>query len=117
MVSTAILHPLDLIKIRFQEPMQTIEPHFKVNRYSNQRMLGGTVKAFREILVEEGFWRGLYRGITPNMAGSTLSWGMYFGWYSLIKKYMKKDSQGKLSPVQHLTASAEAGKSEQTDNR
>ncbi|CEG64099.1 hypothetical protein RMATCC62417_01134 [Rhizopus microsporus] len=98
MVSTAILHPLDLIKIRFQ-----------VNRYSNQRMLGGTVKAFREILVEEGFWRGLYRGITPNLAGSTLSWGMYFGWYSLIKKYMKKDSQGKLSPVQHLTASAEAG--------
>lgn len=29
--------------------------------------------------------------------------------YSLIKKYMKKDDGGKLSAVQHLTASAEAG--------
>lgn len=43
------------------------------------------------------------------MAGATFSWGFYFGWYSLIKKYMKKDDQGKLSAVQHLTASAEAG--------
>lgn len=30
--------------------------------------------------------------------------------YSLIKKHMKKDEEGKLSAVQHLTASAEAGK-------
>jgi solute carrier family 25 folate transporter 32 len=43
------------------------------------------------------------------MAGATISWGFYFGWYSLIKKYMTKDDQGKLSAVQHLTASAEAG--------
>ncbi|KAI7887896.1 mitochondrial carrier domain-containing protein [Mucor mucedo] len=43
------------------------------------------------------------------MAGATISWGFYFGWYSLIKKYMTKDEQGKLSAVQHLTASAEAG--------
>lgn len=30
--------------------------------------------------------------------------------YSMIKKYMTKDKEGKLSPIQHLTASAEAGK-------
>lgn len=29
--------------------------------------------------------------------------------YSLIKKHMRKNEEGKLSPVQHLTASAEAG--------
>lgn len=29
--------------------------------------------------------------------------------YSMIKKYMSKDNEGRLSPVQHLTASAEAG--------
>jgi hypothetical protein len=28
----------------------------------------------------------------------------------MIKKHMKKDKEGKLSPIQHLTASAEAGK-------
>ncbi|KAG1141373.1 hypothetical protein G6F36_015705 [Rhizopus arrhizus] len=43
------------------------------------------------------------------MAGSAVSWGLYFGWYSMIKKYMTKDKEGKLSPIQHLTASAEAG--------
>lgn len=48
------------------------------------------------------------------MAGATISWGFYFGWYSLIKKYMTKDDQGKLSAVQHLTASAEAGQSSQS---
>lgn len=34
----------------------------------------------------------------------------YFFRYSLIKKHMKKDDQGKLSAFQHLLASAEAGK-------
>ncbi|KAI9476123.1 MAG: mitochondrial carrier domain-containing protein [Benjaminiella poitrasii] len=101
MVTTALLHPLDLIKIRFQ-----------VNsaRYSNKRsLLGGTVRSFKSIVSEEGVWRGLYRGVSPNMAGATFSWGFYFGWYSLIKKYMEKDQDGKLSAVQHLVASAEAG--------
>lgn len=72
-------------------------------------MVGGTIRSFKAIVKDEGVWRGLYRGVTPNMAGATISWGFYFGWYSLIKKYMKKDDQGKLSAVQHLTASAEAG--------
>ncbi|CAO0799189.1 unnamed protein product [Mucor circinelloides] len=101
MVSTALLHPLDLIKIRFQVDSA---------RYSEKRpVVGGTIRSFKAIIKDEGVWRGLYRGVTPNMAGATFSWGFYFGWYSLIKKYMKKDDQGKLSAVQHLTASAEAG--------
>ncbi|KAL9547133.1 hypothetical protein MBANPS3_006314 [Mucor bainieri] len=101
MVSTALLHPLDLIKIRFQVDSA---------RYSEKRpVVGGTIRSFKAIVKDEGVWRGLYRGVTPNMAGATISWGFYFGWYSLIKKYMKKDDQGKLSAVQHLTASAEAG--------
>ncbi|KAG1050061.1 hypothetical protein G6F43_007641 [Rhizopus delemar] len=101
MVSTAFLHPLDLIKIRFQ--VNTL-------RHSKERpLLGGTLRSFKTILSEEGIWRGLYRGFTPSMAGSAVSWGLYFGWYSMIKKYMTKDKEGKLSPIQHLTASAEAG--------
>lgn len=81
-------------------------------RYSEKRpVIGGTIRSFKAIVTDEGVWRGLYRGVTPNMAGATISWGFYFGWYSLIKKYMTKDEQGKLSAVQHLTASAEAGES------
>ncbi|CAO3617015.1 unnamed protein product [Mucor hiemalis] len=101
MVSTAFLHPLDLIKIQFQVDSA---------RYSEKRpVIGGTIRSFKSIIKDEGVRRGLYRGVSPNMAGATFSWGFYFGWYSLIKKYMKKDDEGKLSAVQHLTASAEAG--------
>lgn len=79
-------------------------------RYSEKRpVIGGTIRSFKSIIKDEGVWRGLYRGVSPNMAGATFSWGFYFGWYSLIKKYMTKDDEGKLSAVQHLTASAEAG--------
>lgn len=73
-------------------------------------MVGGTVKALKSIAKDEGVWRGLYRGVSPNMAGATISWGFYFGWYSLIKNCMNKNEDGTLSAVQHLTASAEAGK-------
>ncbi|KAI8977071.1 mitochondrial folate carrier protein Flx1 [Mycotypha africana] len=101
MVSTALLHPLDLIKIRLQ---------VDVARYSNKnKMMGATFRSFKSILAEEGVWKGLYRGVTPNIAGATVSWGFYFMYYSMIKKYMRKDDEGKLSAVQHLLASAEAG--------
>ncbi|KAG2182116.1 hypothetical protein INT43_007043 [Umbelopsis isabellina] len=101
LVSTVILHPLDVIKIRFQVDER---------KKSEQRpLIGGTVRSFKKIVRNEGVWRGLYRGVTPNIAGATASWSLYFWWYSLIKKHMTKNEEGKLSPFQHLTASAEAG--------
>ncbi|KAG0172945.1 hypothetical protein DFQ28_008501 [Apophysomyces sp. BC1034] len=101
LVSTVILHPLDLIKIRFQ---------VDASKHSEKRpLIGGTIKSFRNIVANEGVFRGLYRGVTPNTAGAAASWGFYFWWYSLIKKYMTKDDQGKLAAWQHLLASAEAG--------
>ncbi|CAO3643947.1 unnamed protein product [Cunninghamella echinulata] len=101
LVSTAILHPLDVIKIKFQ---------VDAAKTSTKRpLIGGTIKSFKDIIQQEGISRGLYRGVTPSVAGATASWGFYFWWYSLIKKHMKKDDQGKLSAFQHLLASAEAG--------
>ncbi|KAJ8651831.1 hypothetical protein O0I10_012595 [Lichtheimia ornata] len=101
LVSTGILHPLDVIKIRFQVDA--------AKRSEQRPLIGGTIKAFRDIVANEGVFRGLYRGVTPNIAGATASWGFYFWWYSLIKKHMKKDENGKLSAIQHLIASAEGG--------
>jgi solute carrier family 25 folate transporter 32 len=49
---------------------------------------------------------GYYQGLAPNFLGSTLSWGIYFGIYSLLKD---RYSESKLSPIQHLSASAQAG--------
>ena len=39
----------------------------------------GAHMAFRTILSQDGY-RGLYRGMTANLAGSTISWGLYFWW-------------------------------------
>jgi hypothetical protein len=61
----------------------TIANYLTVNTlpHSKKRpLLGGTLRSFKTILSEEGVWRGLYRGFTPSMAGSAVSWGLYFGW-------------------------------------
>jgi hypothetical protein len=31
----------------------------------------------REAVTKDG-WRGLYRGLSPNVAGNASSWGLYF---------------------------------------
>ncbi|KAG0353081.1 hypothetical protein BGZ54_002417, partial [Gamsiella multidivaricata] len=58
----------------------------------------------------EGFRHGLYRGLTPNFAGATVSWGLYFYLYAGIKARMAVDpTTGRLGPTQHMTASMLGG--------
>ncbi|CAG8567220.1 5318_t:CDS:2, partial [Acaulospora colombiana] len=101
-VSTICLHPLDLVKTRFQVDNT-------VRSLSGKRQFGATFNTLKGILAKDGF-TGLYRGVSPNFAGSTASWGFYFYWYDLIKRKMAKgDKLNKLTAIQHLTASAQAG--------
>ena len=67
-VSTVILHPLDLLKVRFAVDDGKVggRPHYT-----------GLRSAFKDILRQEGT-RGLYKGVTPNVAGAGTSWGLYF---------------------------------------
>lgn len=101
-VSTVVLHPLDLIKIRFQ-----------VNDGSNlakqRQTYTGVVDAFGRIIKTNGF-KGLYQGVTPNLAGSGSSWGLYFFSFNFIKHSMR-DYQNvtSLSAGGHLLAGALAG--------
>lgn len=98
-VSTIFLHPLDLIKTRFQ-----------VNASQAAPRLGGTLRSFQQIYRSEGFRHGLYRGLTPNFAGATVSWGLYFYLYAGIKASMPVDpSTGRLGPTQHMAASMIGG--------
>ncbi|KAG0202053.1 hypothetical protein BGX28_005303 [Mortierella sp. GBA30] len=98
-VSTIFLHPLDLIKTRFQ-----------VNASQAAPRLGGTLRSFQQIYKTEGFRNGLYRGLTPNFAGATVSWGLYFYLYAGIKANMAVDpSTGRLGPTQHMVASMLGG--------
>ncbi|CAD6198198.1 unnamed protein product [Caenorhabditis auriculariae] len=75
MASTLVCHPLDLLKIRFSaNEGSSLRPQY--SSYAD---------AVRKITRAEGP-RGLYQGLTPNLIGASLSWGLYFQWYHFIKK-------------------------------
>ncbi|KAJ8878566.1 hypothetical protein PR048_019144 [Dryococelus australis] len=98
--STLILHPLDLIKIRFavNDGITTTTPRYL-----------GLRNAFATIFRQEGL-RGLYRGVAPNVWGSGSSWGLYFLFYNTIKTWIQGgDVQKPLGPPLHMLAAAQAG--------
>ncbi|XP_050456204.1 mitochondrial folate transporter/carrier [Cataglyphis hispanica] len=99
-VSTLMLHPLDLIKIRFA----VNDGHTNaVPRYNGLR------NAIVQIVKTEGV-RGLYRGVTPNILGSGSSWGFYFFFYNTIKTSIQGGNSKKpLGPSMHMFAAADAG--------
>lgn len=66
--STLILHPLDLLKVRFAA---------NDGRVSSRPQYMGLRNAVSRIIRDEGF-RGLYRGVTPNCWGAGAAWGFYF---------------------------------------
>jgi solute carrier family 25 folate transporter 32 len=100
-VSTLILHPLDLLKIRFA-----------VNNgkaIKDRPKYFGIKHAFKTVISQEGF-KGLYKGVVPNLVGSTSSWGLYFLFYDGIKSRMKNgDPNVQLSTSSNLIASSSAG--------
>ncbi|KAI5281200.1 hypothetical protein KEM54_003364 [Ascosphaera aggregata] len=72
-VSTLALHPLDIVKVRLQVD------HLRASH------LGNTFHVARDIFLNEGRIAGFYRGLTPNLIGNSISWGLYFFWYDRIK--------------------------------
>ncbi|KAJ8670892.1 hypothetical protein QAD02_002151, partial [Eretmocerus hayati] len=65
--------------------------------------------AIRKIVRSEGY-RGLYKGIIPNVLGSGSSWGAYFFVYNCMKASIQgEDSNGVLSPSAHILAASSAG--------
>lgn len=75
------------------------------------------ISALNEIVKVDG-WKGLYRGLSPNVAGNSASWGLYFLWYTMIKERMSPSDTSmdpvtggprKLSAGQHLLAASESG--------
>ncbi|EFN73787.1 Mitochondrial folate transporter/carrier [Camponotus floridanus] len=99
-VSTLMLHPLDLIKIRFavNDGHTSAAPRYN-----------GLTNAMVQIVKTEGV-RGLYRGVTPNVLGSGSSWGFYFFFYNTIKTSIQGGNSKKpLGPSMHMFAAADAG--------
>ncbi|OWF34946.1 mitochondrial folate transporter/carrier-like isoform X2 [Mizuhopecten yessoensis] len=101
-IATLILHPLDLVKIRFQVHEGAVatvsRPKYK-----------GILDAFLQIARKDGV-TGIYRGVVPNVWGAGISWGFYFLFYNSIKTWMQDgDTQMNLGPVKHMLAASEAG--------
>ncbi|XP_031178733.1 mitochondrial folate transporter/carrier [Sander lucioperca] len=97
-VSTLVLHPLDLVKIRF-----AVSDGLELRpKYS------GILHCMKSVWQQEGL-RGLYQGVTPNIWGAGASWGLYFFFYNAFKGYTKEGRQTELSATEHLVCAAEAG--------
>ncbi|XP_050293122.1 mitochondrial folate transporter/carrier [Anthonomus grandis grandis] len=97
--ATLVLHPLDVVKIRFAV-------HDGIH---NTPKYTGVWNAFSTIYVKEGF-RGLYKGVLPNVCGAGSSWGLYFFFYSGLKKFLQDGNVNTaLGPGTHLLAAAQAG--------
>ncbi|XP_041962391.1 mitochondrial folate transporter/carrier-like [Alosa sapidissima] len=97
-VSTMILHPLDLVKIRF-----AVSDGLQVRPKYN-----GIMSCMRSVWHQEGI-RGLYQGVTPNIWGAGASWGLYFFFYNAIKAYAKEGRESELSATEHMVSAAQAG--------
>ena len=68
-VAVLCMNPLDLLKVKFQVSTSVRAPGGGMGR--------GIWFGLRDIHASEG-WRGLYRGLGPNIAGNASSWGLYF---------------------------------------
>lgn len=74
-LSTLILHPLDLVKVRFQ-----------VNEKTRNQSIVSAIKRIGTIENSSPFSpKRLYRGLSANFMGATASWGLYFAIYERIK--------------------------------
>ncbi|KAG6612956.1 putative mitochondrial folate transporter/carrier [Phytophthora cinnamomi] len=97
-VSTVLLYPLDLVKVRYQVHEKSAHAY---------RSLG---HAFRSIVAEEGV-RALFRGMSPALYGATLSWGIYMLFYQSAKeRYARMADEGWIrGSWQHFFSGIEAG--------
>ncbi|KZT12673.1 mitochondrial FAD carrier protein [Laetiporus sulphureus 93-53] len=97
-VAVLCMHPLDLLKVKFQ--------------VATEKPRGGVGKqiwlSLKDIKEQQG-WRGLYRGLGPNVVGNATSWGFYFLFYNMLKNRASGgDPNYKLSAGSYLLCSAEA---------
>lgn len=98
-VSTLAVHPFDVVKTRLQ-----------VDQASNIQV-GGSLKIARDLIRNEGFFNGYYRGLTPNIIGNSVSWALYFMWYGNIKDLIQayRGPGSKLQSIDYFTASGASG--------
>ncbi|CAI9719492.1 folate transporter carrier-like isoform X2 [Octopus vulgaris] len=100
-LSTLVLHPLDLVKIRFQ-----VNEGTGVTARPNYNSF---IHAVRSIVCSQGF-TGLYQGVSANCLGAGMAWGIYFFVYNYAKTQMQAgDQKVSLGASSHILAASQAG--------
>eukprot|EP01138_Halocafeteria_seosinensis_P009209 gb/GECG01009411.1/.p1 GENE.gb/GECG01009411.1/~~gb/GECG01009411.1/.p1 ORF type:complete len:311 (+),score=29.47 gb/GECG01009411.1/:1-933(+) len=113
MTSTLVLHPVDLIKVRYQ-----VHGSSSASRSGKYKSIWQTIRT----IIREETLRGMYKGVTPALMGAGSSWGLYFLFYEQSKaRYARRhirpdDSQQSLeepkkvlTPGEYMLAAWEGG--------
>jgi hypothetical protein len=99
-LTAAVLHPLDLLKIRYH-----------VRDGVHRATFPSLPAAVRTVWQELG-WRGLFHGTVPGCIGAGVSWGSYFFLYERIKGALQSrrpaGSHQRLGMLEHLYAGWQA---------
>lgn len=84
--------------------------HLTVDR-SISSQIGSSVRIAREIARDQGRLAGFYRGLSPNIAGNSISWALYFLWYDNVKDvlHVYHGPKAQLSYYDFFIASGTAG--------
>lgn len=101
-VSTTLLLPLDVIKVRLQvseSPRRRVEQQAGTVTATTQSRRLSAFQVCKSIIRYEGIG-GLYQGLTPAVIGSAISWGGYFFLYEGFKKSLKERKRSKGEPTE-----------------
>ncbi|QLG72557.1 hypothetical protein HG535_0D02650 [Zygotorulaspora mrakii] len=115
-LTTVVVHPLDLIKIRLQLLATS------TTKLGYRYIFGSISRSADTNPIKGGLLRELYRGLGINLFGNAVAWGLYFGLYRTSKDMLydykavhvsgtKNDVQkdSKMSSLMFLSAGALSG--------
>lgn len=113
-ITTIVMHPLDLIKVRLQLSSQTTSKPFALVRSIIHKIRqDALIEAHPENSAKKPksslLLRQLYRGIGPNLAGNLTAWSLYFLLYAEFKLHLSENSLLPQSTFHYLGASSMAG--------
>jgi hypothetical protein len=86
MILSAVLNPMDVIKVRLQ--LQNQLSKVKIINFHSKNPYKGFFHAGYKIFLEEGFFGGLMKGITPSMIREATYSSLRLGFYDPIKNLL-----------------------------
>ena len=110
--TTLLTHPLDFVKLRLQLDTTSVSQRQAVGRIYSTLVAVSTDAATGKVSAPR-FLENLYRGVGPNLLGSTSAWALYFYFYrqykNLVLHYADLDRDSSLQSWHYLLSAFAAG--------